>query len=329
LRYVLTANAPETKDNDFTWADFQARNNNELVAVFGNFVNRVSVLTQKYYDGVVPKAGLLTQTDQNTINELRAYPAVIASSIEKYRFREAQTEFMNVARLGNKYLADAEPWKLVKTDPERTQTVLFVALQITAALAVLAEPFLPHTSAKLKDTLSFDALATKPTWPEMTHEVYWLPEGHQITQTPLLFSRIEDEQMAFQRNKLEATKNKNALMTTSVTPQKETIAFEDFAKMDLRVGTITAAHKMPKANKLLVLKVDTGLDVRTIVSGIAEHYAPEEIIGQRVSVLINLAERNLRGETSQGMILMAQNNDGRLIFVQPNDTDCPNGAVIS
>ena len=162
---------PETKDNDFTWADFQARNNNELVAVFGNFVNRVSVLTQKYYDGVVPKAGLLTQTDQNTINELRAYPAVIASSIEKYRFREAQTEFMNVARLGNKYLADAEPWKLVKTDPERTQTVLFVALQITAALAVLAEPFLPHTSAKLKDTLSFDALATKPTWPEMTHEV--------------------------------------------------------------------------------------------------------------------------------------------------------------
>jgi methionyl-tRNA synthetase len=329
LRYVLTANAPETKDNDFTWSDFQARNNNELVAVFGNFVNRVSVLTQKYYKGIIPSFGTLTPGDQNTLAELRAYPQVIASSIEKYRFREAQTEFMNVARLGNKYLADAEPWKLIKTDPERTQTIMFVALQITAALAVLAEPFMPHTSNKLKTSLNFSVLEMTPTWPEMNSDQFWLPSGHQITATPLLFSRIEDEQMAFQREKLEATKSKNTLISTPIMAQKETIVYEDFAKMDVRVGTITAAHKMPKANKLLVLKVDTGIDVRTIVSGIAEHFAPEDIIGQKVSVLVNLAERNLRGENSQGMILMAQNDTGGLTFVAPKDPEWPNGAVIS
>ncbi len=326
LRYVLTANAPETKDNDFTWADFQARNNNELVAVFGNFINRVTVLTQKYYDGKVPQPGSLKEIDEQTLKELRAYPEVIASSIEKYRFREAQGELMNVARLGNKYLADEEPWKTIKTDEERTQTVMYVALQIAQALAVLSEPFLPHTAAKLNAMLGHTS--QNLTWSQVVDGKELMVPGHSIGQNELLFSKIEDEQIQQQLDKLAASKKENEAMNATLTPQKETITFDDFSKLDLRVGTIIEAEKMPKANKLLVLKVDTGLDVRTIVSGIAESFSPEEIVGKKVTVLVNLAPRALRGVESQGMILMTENADGKLVFVNPDDA-VPSGSTIN
>lgn len=328
LRYVLTANAPETKDNDFTWADFQARNNNELVAIFGNFINRVAVLTQKYYDGVVPEAGSLTEVDEQTLAELRTYPDVIASSIEKYRFREAQTELMNVARLGNKYLADEEPWKTIKTDEERTKTIMNVALQIASALAVLSEPFLPFTSDKLKAILNFEALNHSVSWNTISSADELLPAGHAVGKSELLFSKIEDEQIQQQLDKLEASKKANEAMNASVEPQKETITFDDFTKLDMRVGTIVEAEKMPKAKKLLVLKVDTGLDVRTIVSGIAESFTAEEVVGKKVTVLVNLAPRALRGVDSEGMILMTEDADGKLVFVNP-DSDVPNGSQIS
>lgn len=321
LRYVLTANAPETKDNDFTWKDFQARNNNELVAIFGNFINRVAVLTQKYYDGIIPQPGDFNERDIQVLNELKAYPNVIADSIEKYRFREAQNELMNVARLGNKYLADEEPWKTIKTDEERTKTVMFVALQIAAALAVLSEPFLPFTSAKLKSIL---AVANSLSWNDITKistSEMPLSSGRQIGEPELLFSKIEDEQIQKQIDKLEATKTANTMENkekTTVAPQKETITYDDFAKMDMRVGTILEAEKMPKADKLLVLKIDTGIDIRTVVSGIAESFSPEEIIGKRVTILVNLAPRALRGVESQGMILMTQNAEGKLVFVNPD-----------
>src|SRR5680860_1252106 len=308
LRYVLTANAPETKDNDFTWKDFQVRNNNELVAVFGNFINRVLVLTDKYYAGEVPAPGEFSEVDKNTLATLRAYPAVIASSIEKYRFREAQGELMNLARLGNKYLADEEPWKMIKTDEERVKTVMYVALQISSALATLSEPFLPFTSAKLRTFLNMEQEATSmpgnqaTSWNEVSTKEALLPAGHHIGKTELLFSKIEDEQIEKQLEKLEATKVANQAENKKVEPQKETATFEDFTKMDLRAGTIVEATKMPKANKLLVLKVDTGLDIRTIVSGIAESFKPEEIIGKKVTVLINLAPRKLRGVESLSLI---------------------------
>jgi methionyl-tRNA synthetase len=328
LRYVLTANAPETKDNDFTWADFQARNNNELVAIFGNFINRVTVLTHKYYNGVVPSAGILSEKDKETLQELKTYPGVISSSIEKYRFREAQSELMNIARLGNKYLADEEPWKTIKIDEERTQTVMYVALQIAAALAVLSEPFLPFTSEKLKGLLNFSALNAALRWNSVSNESDLLSAGHLCGQSELLFSKIEDEQIQQQLDKLEASKKANEAMNTTLTPQKETITYDDFSKMDLRVGTIVEAEKMPKANKLLVLKVDTGIDIRTIVSGIAESFSPEDIVGKKVTVLINLAPRALRGVESEGMILMTQNAEGKLVFINP-DEDVPNGSAIS
>ena len=329
LRYALTANAPETKDNDFTWKDFQARNNNELAAVFGNFINRVTVLTQKYYDGAVPVPNEYSETDERTLAELRAYPAVIASSIERYRFREAQTEMMNVARLGNKYLADEEPWKTIKTDPARVPTQMYVALQIAAALRVLCEPFLPHTAIKLDEILN---IRTKISWNEVTENSDLLPAGHIIGASEILFAQIEDDEIQKQIDKLEATKTANIAEKTieeaTTAPQKELISFEDFAKMDIRVGTILEAEKMPKANKLLVLKIDTGIDVRTIVSGIAESFSPEEIIGKKVTVLVNLAPRALRGVESQGMILMTNSPDGKLVFLNPDVDGVANGEEV-
>ena len=331
LRYVLTSNAPETKDNDFTWADFQARNNNELVAIFGNFINRVTVLTHKYYDGVTPSEGTLSQIDIKTLETVRAYPAVIESSIERYRFREAQQELMNVARLGNKYLADQEPWKTIKTDEQRTKTVMFVALQIASALAILSEPFLPHTSKKLKEMLHINSRETQNglQWSDVAAKQTLIAKGHTINTNELLFSKIEESQIQAQMDKLTASKLANEIANKVTTPQKDTCTFEDFTKLDMRVGTIIAAEKMPKAKKLLVLKVDTGLDVRTIVSGIAESFTPQEIIGKRVTVLVNLAPRALRGVESQGMILMTQIPDGTLVFVNPDTAGVSNGDSIA
>jgi len=331
LRYVLTSNAPETKDNDFTWADFQARNNNELVAIFGNFINRVTVLTHKYYDGVTPSEGTLSQIDIKTLETVRAYPAVIESSIERYRFREAQQELMNVARLGNKYLAEQEPWKTIKTDEQRTKTVMFVALQIASALAILSEPFLPHTSKKLKEMLHINSRETQNglQWSDVAAKLTLIDTGHIINTNELLFSKIEESQIQAQMDKLTASKLANEIANKVTTPQKDTCTFEDFTKLDMRVGTIIAAEKMPKAKKLLVLKVDTGLDVRTIVSGIAESFTPQEIIGKRVTVLVNLAPRALRGVESQGMILMTQMPDGTLVFVNPDTAGVSNGDSIA
>lgn len=331
LRYVLTANAPETKDNDFTWADFQARNNNELVAIFGNFINRVTVLTHKYYTGVVPEPSDFNDVDEQTLATLKTYPEVIASSIEKYRFREAQAELMNVARLGNKYLADEEPWKTIKIDETRTKTVMYVALQIASALAILSEPFLPFTSNKLKGMLGVIPNESEESlsWNSVSENTELVKPGHTIAESELLFSKIEDEQMQRQLDKLEASKKLNEAMSKEITAQKDTITFDDFTKLDMRVGTIIEAEKMPKANKLLVLKVDTGIDVRTIVSGIAESFTAEEVIGKKVTVLVNLAPRALRGVESQGMILMTENADGKLVFVNPDDAGVENGATIN
>ncbi len=343
LRYVLTANAPETKDNDFTWKDFQARNNNELVAIFGNFINRVVVLTNKYYEGAVPAPSDFNQVDEETLAAVKAYPDVIASSIERYRFREAGQELMNLARLGNKYLADAEPWKVIKVDEERTKTIMFVALQIASALATLSEPFLPFTSNKLKNILNVSSSdSTKENsienfWNEVTTKEVLIPAGHKIGKAELLFSKIEDETIQKQLDKLEASKKANEIANAVVEPQKETITFEDFTKLDIRVGTILEAEKMPKTKKLLKLKVDTGIDTRTIVSGIAESFSAEEVVGKRVTVLVNLAPRALRGVESQGMILMTETPEGKLVFVNPDtstsisagDFEVGNGLQIS
>ncbi|TRO67210.1 methionine--tRNA ligase [Christiangramia sabulilitoris] len=331
LRYALTANAPETKDNDFTWKDFQARNNNELVAIFGNFINRVVVLTNKYYNGIVPEPGTYSEVDEKTIAELKAYPSVIASSIERYRFREAQGELMNLARLGNKYLADEEPWKLIKTDEERVKTIMYVALQIASALSIISEPFLPFTSDKLKKMLNQvnETSDNTPDWDIIGTKKALIPAGHQIGKAELLFSKIEDEQMEKQLEKLEATKTANAMEDRKAEPQKEIATFEDFTKMDLRVGTIIEAEKMPKTKKLLILKVDTGLDKRTVVSGIAEHFKPEDVIGKKVTVLVNLAPRKLRGVESEGMILMTENAEGKLVFVNPDEDGVKSGTTIN
>ena len=326
LRYALTSNAPETKDNDFTWKDFQARNNNELVAIFGNFINRVVVLTNKFYNGTVPTPTEFLEIDNATLTELKAYPAVISSSVERYRFREALGELMNVARLGNKYLADEEPWKVIKDNPERVQTQMYVALQIAAALSSLCEPFLPFTAAKLSRILKIE---NKIDWKTVSQSSELIPEGHQIGEAELLFAKIEDEEIQKQIDKLEATKVANKADNKMAEPQKETIQYDDFAKIDLRVGTILEAEKMPKANKLLILKIDTGIDVRTIVSGIAESFSPEEIIGKRVTVLVNLAPRNLRGVDSEGMILMTTNSEGKLVFVNPDADGVANGETIN
>jgi methionyl-tRNA synthetase len=325
LRYTLTANAPETKDNDFTWKDFQARNNNELAAIFGNFINRVVVLTNKYYNGVVPSPNEFTDVDEQTLAELKAYPSVISSSIERYRFREAQGELMNVARLGNKYLADEEPWKMIRSDPARVQTQMYVALQIASALAILSEPFLPFTSKKLTNMLNIKV----NHWNLEFNHWNLTKAGHQIGEAEILFAQIEDAEIEKQIDKLEATKKANVMDNQVIEPQKPTATFEDFSKLDLRLGTILEAEKMPKANKLLVLKVDTGIDVRTIVSGIAEHFSPEEVVGKRVTVLVNLAPRALRGVESQGMILMTNDKEGKLVFVNPDSDGVSNGTLIS
>ena len=330
LRYTLTANAPESKDNDFTWKDFQARNNNELVAILGNFINRVVVLTNKYYDGKIPAAGNFSDVDTETLDQLRKFPDTISSSIERYRFREAGQELMNLARLGNKYLADAEPWKVIKVDEERVKTIMNVALQIAAGLAVLSEPFLPFTSAKLKNILNINLNAVEGlNWESVSATKALLSADHQINQAELLFRKIEDSEIQAQLDKLEATKKANANENKKLMPQKDTITFDDFSKLDMRVGTIIEAEKMAKAKKLLVLKVDTGLDVRTIVSGIAESFTPEEIVGKKVTVLINLAPRALRGVDSEGMILMTENADGKLVFVNPDEDGVGNGLGIN
>ena len=330
LRYALTANAPETKDNDFTWKDFQARNNNELVAIFGNFINRVAVLTQKYYEGEVPAAGTLNATDSETLQQLSELTQKIEQSLERYRFREAQQELMNIARLGNKYLADEEPWKLIKTDAERVKTVMYVALQVATALAITSEPFLPFTSEKLKNILQLGTTA----WEQVKQNpTALLPTGHKIGMATLLFEKIEDAAIAKQLERLENTKQANrqeaqATAEVTVAPQKELISYDDFAKMDIRIGTILSAEKMPKADKLLILKVDTGIDQRTIVSGIAQSFNPEEIIGKRVTVLANLAPRKLRGVESQGMILMVENAEGKYRFIAPDGGEIANGAEV-
>ncbi|NWO29979.1 methionine--tRNA ligase [Capnocytophaga sp. oral taxon 903] len=330
LRYVLTANAPETKDNDFTWKDFQARNNNELVAIFGNFINRVVVLTQKYYEGVVPQADTYNNVDTETLRKITEFTEKIEQSLERYRFREAQQELMNMARLGNKYLADEEPWKLIKTDPERVKTVMYIALQIATALAVASEPFLPFTSEKLKRMLQLGTI----TWESLkTNATELLKAGHRIGVAELLFEKIEDAAIEKQLQRLENTKLANkqeaqANAETEVAPQKELISYDDFAKMDIRIGTILEAEKMPKADKLLILKVDTGIDKRTIVSGIAQSFAPEEIIGKKVTVLVNLAPRKLRGVESQGMILMVENSEGKYTFINPDADGITNGTEV-
>ncbi|WP_405208588.1 methionine--tRNA ligase [Aquimarina sp. LLG6339-5] len=329
LRYALTANAPETKDNDFTWKDFQDRNNNELVGNFGNFINRIVVLTNKYYDGIIPEPNEFSEVDQQTLKELRAYPDVISSSIERYRFREGSQELLNVSRLGNKYLADEEPWKLIKTDPERVKTIMYVGLQVAAALATLSEPFLPFTSQKLKNILAINSNDLITSWNDISKKEVLLPANHKIEKGELLFSKIEDTDIQKQLDKLEATKKANQAENKTIEPQKDTATFEDFTKMDMRVGTIVEAEKMPKAKKLLVLKVDTGINTRTIVSGIAEHFKPEDLIGKKVTVLVNLAPRKLRGVESEGMILMTETPTGKLVFLNPDQEDVNPGAVIS
>ncbi|PKP35168.1 MAG: methionine--tRNA ligase [Bacteroidetes bacterium HGW-Bacteroidetes-17] len=314
LRYVLCANAPETKDNDFTWKDFQARNNSELLAIFGNFANRTLVLTKKYFDGIVPELGELTELDHAAINELKEFPERIANSLENYRFREALNEFMNLARLGNKYLTETEPWKVFKTDAERVKTILNISLQICANLALLAEPFLPFTSKKLLKMLNLSV----SNW-EAAGDSKLLLAGHQLNEPEFLFEKIEDEQIEAQVQKLLDTKIENTKNNVKIAPQKEDITFDDFVKIDIRTATIVEAEKINKTKKLLKLLVDTGIDKRTIVSGIAEYYNAEEIIGQRVSVLVNLAPRMLKGIVSQGMILMAENAEGKLCFVKPSE----------
>ena len=316
LRYVLCANAPETKDNDFTWKDFQARNNNELVAVLGNFVNRALVLTQKYYGGAVPPAGELTAYDRETVAEIPVIKKSLEENIENYRFREALKDAMNLARLGNKYLADSEPWKLVKTDPERVKTILNVALQITANIAVAIEPFMPFTAEKVLKLLQIG----KPGWDELGSTAL-LEAGHVIGTPELLFEKIEDSVVEAQLEKLAATKQANlaAEMGKEVTPQKEVVSFDDFGKMDIRVVTIKEAEKIAKTKKLLKLTIDTGIDTRTIVSGIAEYYTPEELVGRQVLVLVNLEPRELKGVLSQGMILMGQDATGKLVLLSPTD----------
>lgn len=315
LRYVLCANAPETKDNDFTWKDFQARNNNELVAILGNFVNRALVLTEKYYDGIVPEVGVLTDYDRLTLEEMPKIRESLEQNIENYHFREALKDAMQVARLGNKYLADTEPWKVVKTDPERVKTILNISLQIAANVAIAMEPFMPFSADKLLAMLNLGNLG----WDRLGSSDL-LKAGHKLGKSELLFEKIEDSVIDAQLAKLEATKAANMAKEVVAQPQKESVSFDDFGRMDVRVSTILEAEKVAKTKKLLKLTVDTGVDKRTIVSGIAEHFTPEELIGKQVLVLVNLAPRELKGIMSSGMILMAEDATGKLVLVSPNET---------
>jgi methionyl-tRNA synthetase len=323
LRYALCANAPETKDNDFTWKDYQARNNNELLAILGNFINRAVVLTQKYYNGAVPTRNELTDYDKVVLEDLNGMPMVIAAHLERYKFRDGLGELMNLARLGNKYLADTEPWKLIKTDEERVKTIMNIALQISASLAILMEPFLPDSAAKLRSMLNMEA----GMWAD-AGAADLLKDGHVIGTPALLFERVEDTAVEAQVQKLLDTKKANEIANSVTEPAKENISFEEFSKMDIRIGTILAAEKVAKTKKLLKLTIDTGIDQRTVVSGIAEFFNPDEIVGQQVSILVNLAPRDIKGITSQGMILMAENADGSLAFVQPS-VAVKNGGTVS
>ena len=308
LKYVLTSIAPESKDSEFTWKEFQARINNELADIFGNFVNRTLVLTHKYYEGAVPTCGALSETDKELISEIQRIPTRIAELIYAYKFREAQAEAMNLARIGNKYLADQEPWKLIKTDPERVKTILNLSLQITANLSIVFLPFLPKTAKKLQNILGIEI----DSWTQAGSSIL-ISENEVINQPEILFTKIEDSLV---ENEVSKLKNDNA-MQTELPQQKELVSFDDFTKMDIRLGTILVAEKVEKADKLLQLTVQTGIDTRTIVSGIAEHYSPEDIIGKTVAVLLNLAPRKIRGIESQGMILMAENEEGKLSFMIP------------
>ena len=314
LRYALLSSAPETKDNNFTWKDFQTKNNSELVGIFGNFINRVTVLTQKYYNGIVPQPNEFEQVDKDLFHEMQQIPEKIGKNLNEFRFRDALTEMMNLARLGNKYLADEEPWKVIKDNPERVKTQMFCALQVAGALAYLCEPFLPFTSQKMKSGLNLE----NKNWYEVLNTPPILT-GHQINEMPLLFSKIEDDVIEAQIKKLENTKINNQKTNPNANPMKEQISFDDFTKIDLRTATILEAEKVEKADKLLKLKVDTGVDVRTVVSGIAESFSPEEIIGKQVMILLNLAPRKIRGIESQGMLLLTTKPDGKLSFVTPDE----------
>lgn len=324
LRYALCANAPETKDNDFTWKDFQARNNSELVAILGNFVNRAVVLTHKYFEGKVPERGELFDIDSEALAALGKVPAKVGDSIERYRFREALAEMMDLARIGNKYLADTEPWKLIKTDEERVKTILNIALQLVANLTIVAAPFIPFSTEKLKSILNLGDL----DWSKAGSDKL-LKAGDQLGAAQLLFEKIEDDTIEAQVQKLENTKKQNEMENkeVDVTPLKDTIVFDDFMKLDLRIGTILEAKKVEKSNKLLQFLVDTGVDKRTILSGIAKHYTPEEMIGKQVTIVANLAPRPMMGTVSEGMILMAEDAEGNLRLIQPNEKVNPGSTV--
>lgn len=322
LRYVLTANAPETKDNDFTWKDFQARNNNELVAVLGNFVNRALVLTGKYFEGKVPQAGALTEYDEETLCEFADVKSQVENYLDNFRFRDALKEAMNLARIGNKYLADTEPWKLAKTDMPRVATILNLSLQIAANLAIAFEPFLPFSAAKLRRMLNMQQC----DWARLGHTDI-LPVGQELGKAELLFEKIEDSAIDAQIEKLQATKKANELKNHQTAPVRENIEFETFGKLDIRVGKVLECQKVPKADKLLQFKIDDGLGGRTIVSGIAKHYAPEDLVGKNVCFVANLAPRKLKGIESQGMILSAEDADGRLVVITPADEVKPGSEV--
>ncbi len=326
LRYVLTSNAPETKDNDFTWDEFQARNNNELVAIYGNFINRVVVLTHKYYEGKVPTPGNLTEQDNIVLEEMALLPEKIGNAIEHYRFREASQLLIQLARLGNKYLADAEPWKLIKTDPERVKTIMHTALQIAAGLSILSEPILPFTAKKLSKMLLIDP--KNQAWDQVAKVSTLIDPGHQIETASLLFQKIENDQMEQQRMKLKASVAENKIDSLKIAPIKPTTSIDDFKSLDLKVAKIIAAEKVRKTKKLMQLTVDLGQEQRTVVSGIAEDFSPEDLIGKQVTLLTNLHPRTLKGIESNGMILLGENATGSFVFVNPENKETKTGLSI-
>ncbi|MCU0377698.1 MAG: methionine--tRNA ligase [Bacteroidales bacterium] len=314
LRYALCASAPETKDNDFTWKEYQARNNNELVAILGNFINRTLVLTNNYYKGEVPSPADLNEYDRSTIDSIAACKSGVESNIEAFRFRQALAEAMNLARLGNKYLADTEPWKVIKTDPDRVRTIMYISLQITANLAIILEPFLPFSMDTLRGWLNITPLH----WDD-AGTAKLLKPGHKVSSGELMFSKVEDEEIERQIKKLHATRKANEEAVPVALPQKEDVSFEDFSRMDIRTATIIEAEKVVKTTKLVKLKVDTGLDIRTIVSGIAEHFIVEELPGRHISVIMNLAPRKIKGIESKGMVLLAEDAEGKMTFMVPEE----------
>ena len=322
LRYSLCASAPETKDNDFTWKEFQARNNNELVAILGNFINRTLVLTNNYYEGKVPERGKTTSDDEMVLNEIIQIRKNVETSLDTYRFREALRESMNLARLGNKYLAEAEPWKIIKTDPERVKTIMNIALQLTANLTIILEPFLPFSMEKLRSWLNLAQL----NWSDAGRNDLLLPGGY-ISKSELLFDKIGDDEIARQFDRLMATKKTNKSSEMKTIPAKETVSFEDFTKIDMRTATVLEAEKVPNTDKLLKLTIDTGIDIRTIVSGIAEYFNPQDMVGKQISIVANLEPRKIKGIESKGMILMAEDTEGKLVLVSPLE-NIGNGSVI-